>query len=95
MNYLAAAFVYSHLSSATRTQLLFGEGVDAFTCGTRRLLHDDELREARQHEVPCLLPLFVPDAHQHFDYQLQVLARNLFADCLGDRFQNCTLPPPA
>jgi hypothetical protein len=55
------------LTARARTPLLAGlaaerlfllrERVDAFTCGTGRLLDDDELCEARPHEDPCLLQL--------------------------------------
>src|ERR1700689_5021266 len=71
--------------------LLLGERVDALARRTRGLLHDDELREAVEHEDAVLLELLVTDAHQRLDDLFDVLARHLLADPFGDRLEDRAL----
>ena len=54
--------------------LLLGEWVDPLARRPRRLLHDDELREAGQHEDAVLLQLAMADLDQGLDDLFDLLA---------------------
>src|SRR5579872_2152812 len=62
--------------------LLLGEGIDPLTSRPRRLLDDNELREAVEDEEAVLLELLVTDADQRLDDLLHVLPGDLFSHCI-------------
>jgi len=71
--------------------LLFRERVDSIARGLGRLLHDDKLREAVEHEHAVLLQLLVTDLDERLDDLLHVLARELLPDLLADGVEDLAL----